>query len=73
MGACGGGGVGGRPDPPDGRNSDRDCKSGFQFCTPRFLLENQALVGFSKGNGAYGGHEGDPTENGCFTEGLHKE
>ena len=24
MGACGGGGVGGRPDPPDGRNSDRD-------------------------------------------------
>ena len=45
----------------------------LSFVPPRFLIENRALVGFSKGHGAYGGHEGDPTENGCFTEGLHKE
>ena len=53
MGACGGGGVGGRPDPPDGRNSDRDRSLDFSFnlgfVPLRFLFENRSLVGFSKG------------------------
>ena len=70
---------GGRPDPPDGRNSDRDPKSDSRekdFTKkisvlyppiPFTKIEHWSVL--VKGMGPMGGHEGDPTENGCFSEG----
>ena len=65
---------GGRPDPPDGRNSDRDPEKNPQKNPqkntppiPFTKIEHWSVL--VKGMGPMGGHEGDPTENGCFSEG----
>ena len=44
MGACGGEGVGGRPDPPDGRKSVADSLLG----TGGLLFENASMVDFTE-------------------------